>query len=144
MCLAAEVGEGNINQLWVSPNLCVSRSAVTPSLPLPLSGNLTPVRTVKNWESCQTAGSAQGKEEMPGACAVNGTVGFGAGKLPSNYSRVFITSGSFFSSGSDEPFRNGKLWKANPVCQLSSAQIAMGMATAARLHPDTLLLSSAC
>lgn len=68
MCLAVEVGERNINQLWVSPNLCVSRSAVNPSLPLPLSGNLTPARTVKNWESCQTAASAQGKEEMPGAC----------------------------------------------------------------------------
>uniref|UniRef100_A0A8C0EGJ1 Rho GTPase-activating protein 18 n=1 Tax=Bubo bubo TaxID=30461 RepID=A0A8C0EGJ1_BUBBB len=30
--------------------------------------DLTPIRTVKNWEDCQTAGSAQGKEGMPGAC----------------------------------------------------------------------------
>lgn len=36
--------------------------------PPALSANLTPVRTVKYWEDCQTAASAQGKEEMPGAC----------------------------------------------------------------------------
>lgn len=68
MWLEVEVGEMNINQLRISPNLCVSRGAVNPSLPPYLSANLTPTGTVKNWEDCQTAGSAQGKEEMPGVC----------------------------------------------------------------------------
>lgn len=62
MGMAFEVGDMNINRPWITLNLCVSRSVYfSPAL----SANLTPVRTVKKLGDCQTAGSAQGKEEMP-------------------------------------------------------------------------------
>lgn len=66
--------------------------------PPALSANLTPIRTVKKiGRTARLLLQHKGRKRCLVLVSINFTVGFRAGKLPSNYYRVFITSGSFFS-----------------------------------------------
>lgn len=80
-------------------NLCVSR---------PLSKPHSNKNSKKIGRAARLLVQHKGRKRCLVLVSINFTVGFRAGKLPSNYYRVFITSGSFFPRGPDEPFRNWK------------------------------------
>lgn len=63
----------------------------------PLSKPHSNKNSKKNGRTARVLVQHKGRKRCMVLVSINFTVGFRAGKLPSNYYRVFITSGSFFS-----------------------------------------------